>query len=343
MITPEIIERFIAGKCSSNEEKAVFRHFEENSPEDKELYKSGEILMNEKFNLPISEGLSAKILERIYETISAKKKFRKRWITSISAAAALIILVIGVRFYFSFQNTIILPPPVEIAQNQISKTNRSSLTEIVPLSDGSEVALNPGSAISYLPDFEPDKRDIYLKGEALFKVAKDSTRPFTVTTHKVSATALGTEFRVKSSSRNIVITLYKGKIIVKKTGNISEKYYLNPGNAISYNILSEHFSMMNELKKLPASPKFAKNTIVKKLPANLSLNNTTLKYAFDQLAEKFNVEIEYSPEDINNINIIATITPSQSIERVLENITQLNGLTLVKSSPTKFLIRKPID
>ncbi|MEO6819500.1 MAG: FecR family protein [Ginsengibacter sp.] len=343
MISGNIIERFLAGKCSSNEEKAVLRHFEENSPEDNELYKSGDILLTEKFNLPINRALSAKMLEQIFKAISAKKKLRRRWITTLSAAAALIIVAVGIQFYFSSQN--FLPLPKKIAQSRVSTTNTSSLKENVHLTDGTDIILNPGSAISYLPEFEPGKRDIYLEGEALFKVAKDAGRPFTVYTHKVSTTALGTEFRVRSSPDNIFITLYKGKIVVKETNNISENYFLNPGNSINYNILSKHFSLTGESKELTVLSKASKSKVKSNQPAtvDLSLNNTSLKNALDQLAEKFNVEIEYSPADIENINIIANVSPSQSIGKILENITQLNGLLLIKISSKKFVIRKTPD
>lgn len=340
MISFETIERFIAGNCSSDEEKAVIRHFEENSPEDTDLYKSGEVLMNEKFNLPLSKDVSARILDKVYLNIIGKRKYRRRWVTAISAVAAVIILVIGVKFFFASQSPAPLSSFKEVAQSQISKTNSSSANEIIQLTDGSQVTLNPGSTIDYLSGFESDRRDISLSGEAFFKVAKDSTRPFTVFSQKVSTTALGTEFRIKSTPDDILITLYKGKILVKEINKVSEKYYLTAGNSISYDVLSEHFSMIIRLKEETAKPIYPKSMDLKKQSINLTLNNTSLKSALDQLAEKFDVEIEYSPGDIYNINIIATITPAQSIERILENITQINGLTLIKVSSKKFLIRK---
>lgn len=71
---------------------------------------------------------------------------------------------------------------------------RSSLV----LADGTKVWVNSGSVVHFPSTFEPDKRVIYVEGEAYLEVAKDTQRPFTVKTPKMDVRVLGTSFNVSA-------------------------------------------------------------------------------------------------------------------------------------------------
>lgn len=68
----------------------------------------------------------------------------------------------------------------------------------VRLSDGSNVRLNVDSRFTVAADFEGEKREVHLEGEAFFDVASDSTRPFVVQMEGASVQVLGTAFGVKA-------------------------------------------------------------------------------------------------------------------------------------------------
>ncbi len=68
----------------------------------------------------------------------------------------------------------------------------------VRLSDGSEVRLNVDSRLTMPSDFDGDKREVHLEGEAFFDVAQDSTRPFVIQMDGASVRVLGTAFGVKA-------------------------------------------------------------------------------------------------------------------------------------------------
>ena len=53
------------------------------------------------------------------------------------------------------------------------------------LQDGTEVWLNAKSKLIYPARFTGEKRQVEVEGEAFFKVAKDPSRPFIVSTHDV--------------------------------------------------------------------------------------------------------------------------------------------------------------
>ena len=83
------------------------------------------------------------------------------------------------------------------------------LTFILP--DSSTVILNSGSEIKYSSDFGT-QRDIWLKGEAFFKVTKNINSPFIVHTNDFNVKVLGTEFNVNSTTINQTVSLAKGKV-----------------------------------------------------------------------------------------------------------------------------------
>lgn len=84
--------------------------------------------------------------------------------------------------------------------------------EAVVLPDGSQVYLNRHSKISYKEDFTP--RTINLKGEAFFTVVP-SQSAFIVTTPHADVEVLGTEFNVKTTSKQIVVDVKKGVVELK--------------------------------------------------------------------------------------------------------------------------------
>src|SRR5262249_7420820 len=81
------------------------------------------------------------------------------------------------------------------------------------LPDGSLVYLNARSTVTL--EFDDSMREIRLtEGEALFKVARDSKRPFQVRTRDALVRALGTQFNVASESSGTRVAVLEGRVQV---------------------------------------------------------------------------------------------------------------------------------
>jgi len=79
------------------------------------------------------------------------------------------------------------------------------------LPDGSTVELNSNARI--IVDFKSDLRTVRLvRGEALFEVRKDTTRPFIVTAGGVTVRAVGTAFSVRVESDHVGIVVTEGTV-----------------------------------------------------------------------------------------------------------------------------------
>jgi len=103
------------------------------------------------------------------------------------------------------------------------------------LEDGTHIILNAESKVKFSSTYATDSnRNVYLEGEAYFKVAKDKKRPFTVFTDNLSTVALGTAFNINAhpEENEVQISLIEGSVMVKNSTTDSD-VILTPGNRLS--------------------------------------------------------------------------------------------------------------
>jgi transmembrane sensor len=81
----------------------------------------------------------------------------------------------------------------------------------IPLADGSTVELNARSSLQV--HLTHQQRDVtLLQGQALFRVAKDTQRPFVVRAGDAQVRAVGTEFDVYRKQGETVVTVVEGRV-----------------------------------------------------------------------------------------------------------------------------------
>ena len=97
------------------------------------------------------------------------------------------------------------------------------------LSDGTKVWLNADSKIKYPVSFGQDKREVSLRGEGYFEVAKDSARPFIMSTDKMDVKVLGTTFDVNTyeDEGKSFVVLVEG--LVEVSAGKGESQIITPG------------------------------------------------------------------------------------------------------------------
>lgn len=150
------------------------------------------------------------------------------------------VAVIGLFGALTYAATGLFQPPpsssqsVYVAQANQDLVDPSTLrTEIgeqrsVTLSDGSVIGLNTDTEIRV--NFSQAERSlVMLKGQAVFKVAHESDRPFVVHAAGRRITALGTEFEVRlgQDQQDISVTLLEGKVVVEKV-HLTEVAIVSP-------------------------------------------------------------------------------------------------------------------
>jgi transmembrane sensor len=359
LIDKTLIEKFLKGECREDEAADVLLYLREH-PSVLE-----EFLPEEEWDKYVSVPASEKFDEELYGNIQGSIRSGKRkraMMISLFSAAAVILVFFGIR-YLNQENKV--AGDTELAATNSTETirkNNTAASQRITLPDNSIIILSAGSEIRYAGDYNVSKRDIYLTGKAEFSVAKEPQKQFTVYCGKVATTALGTRFSVDGNAKTISVVLYEGKVVVKKVKDDSIANYLVPGDQISYNIKKEIFEKFRyeELAATKTAPKqaFEKGSVLNSNPAgdkslvahketvadensgHINFQNQNLKTVLDQLADRYNVEINYPTEISTSINVFISVDTTQSIEKILHNIAIINNLGVKKLADKKFYISK---
>lgn len=101
----------------------------------------------------------------------------------------------------------------------------------ITLSDGSSVTLDTASRIAVR--ISGDRRSIDLiEGQAMFDVARDPSRPFTVSAGAVEVRALGTRFDVRRLNGGARVILAEGRVAVSDERATGDGWTLSPGQQV---------------------------------------------------------------------------------------------------------------
>ncbi|WP_346320612.1 FecR domain-containing protein [Chitinophaga sp. YIM B06452] len=104
----------------------------------------------------------------------------------------------------------------------------------IKLADGTTVWLNSDSELKYPMRFKGATREVYLRGEAFFDVAKDASKPFIVHTETMHVNVLGTSFNIKAYPEDSAseATLITGEVMVELKNSPEKKIRLRPAEKL---------------------------------------------------------------------------------------------------------------
>ena len=146
-------------------------------------------------------------------------KLQFQWSFFKVAAVFLVLLLSAITIYF------VLP--------QFTQEKIASNIEIRNLSlpDGSEVTLNINSRIKYPTTFDKNERNVFIEGEAFFKVVHNPDAPFRISTDKASIEVLGTSFNVSAYNiqEKVEVVVTEGTVALSSIDNPDNKIILKKG------------------------------------------------------------------------------------------------------------------
>jgi len=105
------------------------------------------------------------------------------------------------------------------------------------LADGSKIWLNSSTEMKYPGQFDGNRREVWLRGEAYIEVAKNKDKPFVVHAGEYEVTALGTTLNVEAyrGDSAFAVTLFEGIVDVTKQG-VQQTVRLQPATRINGNL-----------------------------------------------------------------------------------------------------------
>lgn len=219
-----LLDLYVSGKLSAEQHDELFDLISKNRYDDllgKHLLqdlKEGEHIHSAGLPPHIAQEIIRNIYQAEKDTIrilpvSKPRSIGWRWM----AAASILLLMISASLYFVFTRK-----PAKnsfasfIPSNTLTQKNLTSLPKAISFADGSVVTLAPQSTLHFSKEFNGDKREVYLEGEAFFEVTKNPQQPFLVYYNDIVTKVLGTSFKINTNSKtgHIEVSVSTGRVQV---------------------------------------------------------------------------------------------------------------------------------
>jgi len=188
----------------------------------------------------------------------------------------------------------------------------------IELNDGTKVWLNAMTEISYPLVFSQENREVKLAcGEAYFEVAKDSKRPFIITTARSTVEVLGTQFNYRSynDEKQDEVTLQEGSVKVMSS---DDELIIEPGfQAVVNSSMQIVTSKVNT--QIYSSWRLGK----------LEFHRMSLARITSNLQRWYDVEFEFDNQALKEIQFSGGVYKSESIDFILNLIEQTTDVKFI--------------
>jgi transmembrane sensor len=185
--------------------------------------------------------------------------------------------------------------------------NDKLFNDTVLLPDGSLVILEPKAIVRYNNRFTGPKREVYLEGNAFFKVTRNTRSPFYVYSKNIVTQVLGTSFFVKANplTKNVEVAVQTGKVAVYEYGretvqerknDESSGVILKPNQKVIYSDTDHHFR--TTLVEIPLPVIAEKNAEEKITELNFVFDETPMARVLSYLEQAYHIEMVMDNESL---------------------------------------------
>ncbi len=201
----------------------------------------------------------------------------------------------------------------EVRNNTIRVPYGKNLS--VTLQDGSVVMLNSGSSMTYPSSFAGmDTREVKLKGEAFFEVAKNPEKPFMVKTETMHTQVFGTVFNVSAYEEDGAgeVVLVEGSVGVSKPGKASSKdlQMLKPSQKATHVMGNEQGFVVEDVDVSP---------YISWTQGILAFENESMGQIIKRLQRQYNIKIVNQYKELDERRFTGMFD-EENIDHVLKTI-----------------------
>lgn len=308
-----IITDYLGGKLTEEEKSHVDDWYESISNEDTNPFIDANHREKIKQDLFIRVGIAE-------APVGAKKvaNIPVRKFSWLSAAAA-ILIVGGISLLF-FQHN-----PMSLSRKRTETT--ALLTETVTnagefkeiqLPDGTSIFLNGNTRIRYdRKNFASNRKFFLDRGEAFFRVRRDTLHPFKIETGSVSVAVLGTSFNVNNSmsTKQVTVEVKTGRVSVLNAKN-GANHILTAGKAVRYNVAHNGFETFD------SDPAY----ISLWTQGGMQLNNIGFKELKEVIYNRFGVMLHTYNLNTDSFNYSLMIPHVESLNQVLTIVCNIHQI-----------------
>lgn len=179
------------------------------------------------------------------------------------------------------------------------------------LPDGTKVWLNAASELKFPVQFNDDRREVYLKGEGYFEVAKDLSHQFVVHLKNSAVTVLGTKFNISAYEEedHIYTTLAEGAVSFYSELN-KQQVTLQPGMQ----------STMNNVTGLTQLSEVDPSVYTSWVNGSFVFHSLKLETIMRQLQRWYDFEIFYQNFEVKEYTFRGVVNRDMDFGRVLKMI-----------------------
>jgi transmembrane sensor len=333
----QLLKRYLDNSCTDDERKIIDQWYE--------------LLGNE--NVDLTEREMDEVESRLWNKLQSASRekatvipVKKRGVFfwKYAAAACLLGLVLISGVIWSGYNrkapagtTLVA---AKVTAGFLEQANTGNTPKEVQLEDGSTVTIYPGSKLAFPKHFTAVKREVYLEGEAFFKVSKSPNRPFFVYKNNIVTQVLGTSFDIRGKNGQVEVAVKTGRVAVYenkeqiKLDEVQQKsngVIITPNQKVTYYQEERHF--VTSIVDQPV-PVFNES---KKDEAHFVYNETPLYKVLDDLQDTYELEIVLENDKIRNCQFNGDLT-GQTLFNKLEGICLVFNATY-EIKGTKILLK----
>ncbi len=340
-ISPELIQKYLKGNCSLEEEALVLN-----------WYNSFESMADPYYELSPQqqEDLKDRMLRNIESEIGESPnekhggiKYLRYFVYLIAGAAAIFLILNTPRVLNTTTNNQFQANNSSIPDEQIIITNKTKTIYKQILPDNSIVWLSPDAQIKYHKIFKKNLREITLSGESFFEVTKDKKHPFVIYSDNITTRVWGTSFRVRDikNAATAEVAVITGKVSVEiAQGNKRGGLFRSNSSSISNVMLLP--KQMVTYKKVENNLQIGKTNKTPSLSiwekTDLSFDKIPLGDVIHTLNKQYHVEIILHDKKLENLLLRADLN-DQSLPDVLEMLKKSLKLTYVTDGK-KFTLQR---
>jgi hypothetical protein len=298
----KLLEKYLAGECNTEQEKLIWE-WQDN------MLKNSQLLLNSDEKEAIKKRLWSRIYSNTIGMYEEEVPISSGKILQFLKWGIAAILLIGLANIFLIMKNRKSEVLAEVSainhSSDIEVRNTSSTESEIKLEDGSIVKLKKNSSISYPKHFGKETRDVYLKGEAFFKVKRNPNAPFIVHTGDLVTEVLGTSFNVKSydNAKAIEVSVTSGRVSVyEMTEKLSDKK-----NGV---ILTPNQKVVFDKSSKKITPGIVENPIALTSvtdKVSFVFEDTPLPVVLQKLKDVYGIEIIVENQDLNQCALTADL------------------------------------
>lgn len=196
------------------------------------------------------------------------------------------------------------------------------------LSDGSVIKLNQNSELKYPEEFDDKTREVALTGEAFFKVAPDTKKPFIIHSGGVDVRVVGTSFNVSANPASMIIEVFveEGKVMLfalNPEGVKTDSIFLEAG---SKGIFEKKTSILRKINRSDDYDLFW-------IDKTLIFDKTPLETVFSVIEKKYGVRIMLKNKATGSLRLTTSFV-EQPIDSVMNVIAESFKLKISRDRST---------